>query len=309
MGKEKKKKDAANNPFSIKISRHRTDKARLTIDVVLGIENGQYIQGKKSHRHTAHPPINFKLVISEEDLHRLLSYVVNYEFDFRDKLSIFCIMLADAVRQSQIGARGKHKGHETTLYWIKQEASFLHTLFTLINDCDVKPDYFNDLIENIPADERLYFRKGKGYDPVMLTAYQLEERLYGPKKLAAIGLKPFYSGTDSLESFYITYVQPGRKESETFFITKLKPILLQRCGATHFCKEGQKGLLYPIIDVLARRSDMVPCDEKGNEIEVGPIGKKNPHYKEALTELFEEIRKDALFDITFGASHNLPVKE
>jgi hypothetical protein len=154
----KKKKEIYSRQLSraLNVRKHRTKKDTFIIDGSLMIEDGRSINGKKSHISSAHPPIDVRLVISEEDLYRLFAYSFNYENDFSGQ---FSTMLADAVRQSEIGARGKHKGHEITLSWIKRGASFLHTLFSLINDSDIKPEYFRDLIEKSPCDEREYLRR------------------------------------------------------------------------------------------------------------------------------------------------------
>jgi len=299
---KKEKETSQEQPsYAFKVRKHRSKKEFLVIDGLLMIEDDRLIQGKRSQRSSAHPPIRLKIEISDEDLSRLSSYAVCYENEFYSK---FSNLLVSAVREAKTGARGKHKGRETSVSWIKREARFLHALFSYINDSDINPDYYRDLIESIPSDEREMFRKldrqGRdlGYDPILLTAYHLEKS-YGTGKLTTMKLKPFYSGTDSAESFNNTYIQPGRKESEAYFKEMLKAALIKHNGVKYLCRKGEKGLRYDFREDLARRSDMMPCDEFTNLVDIGPIGKKNPYYKEALAILLEEIRAEPLFQMTF----------
>lgn len=263
----KKKRDVANIPYShvVKVRKHRTKKDTYIIESVLMIEDGCRIVGKRSHRTSAHPPINFKLEISEDDLHRLFSYAVNNNSDFSGQVSL---VLADAIEQTNIGARGKHKGRETAMFHIKIEAGLLYLLFSELCGKSLKicPPFFQRLIDRT-ADYKAFIEvSGQPY-PVMLTAYCLEE-YYGNKHLASLGLNPFFS--DGFSHFLYTYIKPQLAMCKNMFSR-----MLVYKGVTHL-KKMSTGEVFAYTPLLAARDDMTPCDMSGNVL--------NPWPKKELSE-------------------------
>ncbi len=180
------------------VKRSRKDKERLTIDGVLKFEDGQYSEGKL--------PINIKLVISEKDLPRLYSNTFCETSDFSWQ---FSLVLADAIKQIAKGARGKNKGNETTLFWIKTDAGCLYVFFSYWCKKKIQdwPEYLQRLV-SIANDEgcNLKDTKGRRYAAREMTEYCIE-KYYG-EYLRRHGLKQ----TDDSTNFYITYIHPQLKE-------------------------------------------------------------------------------------------------
>lgn len=181
-------------------------KTSFSHDGVLNIEDGCPIWGKAGHKQTRHAPINLKLVLSIDDLHRLFSYASNRESNFIDQ---FSLMLVDAIRRTRKGARGKYKGKETTLFWIKTEAACLYIFFSYWCKKQVNywPKCLQKLLDTANRDgyeDYLKTTKRK-YSARELTSYCLEK--YYMENLENYGLRPF----DDPNNFYITYIQPSLK--------------------------------------------------------------------------------------------------
>ncbi len=181
----KKNKDTLKPQFSqvLNIKKHR-EKDLLTIDGVLMIEDGCRIHGKMLHKSSAHWPINFQLAMSEEDLHRFFSYSCNNDSDFSGQ---FSLVLADAIQRIKKGARGKNRGNETTLFWIKTEAGYLYLFFSYWFKKKIQewPEYLQNLIE---------IAKSDGYEPYITTS----KGKYDAKELASYCDLPPILWTQSL---------------------------------------------------------------------------------------------------------------
>lgn len=279
VGVVKKKEVAVNIPFShaVNVRKHRTKKDTTVIDCVLIVEDGCRIQGKYSFKETGHAPINLGLVLSIDDLHRLLSYASNQESDF---ISQFSLILGDAIQQNQKGARGKHKGRETTVFNIKLDASLLYLLFTELSskplhDC---PSFFQKLVNRLDDDTKDFIENAGQPYPVMLTAYCLEE--YYGKTLSVIDLKPFFS--EGFDSFFYTYIKPKLEMCEKMF----SRMLIYK-GVTHLRKRDTNQV-FGYTDILAHREDMMPCDKHGKDLR--PMPKR---------ELPEDIINTPPFDFIF----------
>lgn len=274
----KKKKEISQKQFShaVNVRKHRTKKDTAVIDGVLMIEDGCRIWGEKSFRQAGHAPINLKLVLSEDDLHRLLSCASHPESDFSWQ---FSIILADAIQQNQKGARGKHKGRETIVVHIKLGAGLLYLLFTELcrkplHDC---PSFFQKLINKLDDYRTFIEDSGQPY-PVMLTAYCLEE--YYRKTLSLLGINPFFS--EGFSHFFYTYINPQLAMCEKMFSR-----MLVYKGVTHLKKRGTNEV-FIYTDILAARDDMVPCDKGGKDLK--RIPKK---------EVSKDIIKTSPYDFIF----------
>lgn len=262
----KKLVNTAKYPFSHahKVKKPRTDKGPLAIECVLMIEDGCRIVGKKSHRTSAHPPINFKLEISDEGLHRLFSYAVNNNSDFSGQ---FSLVLADAIQQTKIGARGKHKGRETDMFHIKVEAGLLYLLFSELDGKPLHecPAFYQELDKRLADHKEFIEDSGQPY-PVMLAAYCLEE--YYGKELSKLGLNLFFS--EGFSHFFHTYIKPHLTMCKKMFTREL-----EYKGVTHL-KKMSTGEVFAYTPLLAARDDMTPCDMSGNVL--------NPRPKKELSE-------------------------
>lgn len=206
-----KKEKAAEQKHLPKVKTTRgqkTKKEYIKIECALSLPEVVYIEGKRTVKQRNHEPIKLTINLLENDLYRLFSYT-NYSTDF---VSQFSYILGTAIEQIKRGARGKFKGKEPTIFWIKAESKALYNLFSVIctKPPTAYPSYFNNLLNNlVPKYRRLFFR-GDTPNPLALTAYCIEksQRAKG-RPLESIGLNSFCKTVKQekkLNSFYLRYI-------------------------------------------------------------------------------------------------------
>lgn len=191
----------------------KAKKEYIKIECALSLPEDVYIEGKRSVKQRNHEPINLTINLLENDLYRLFSYT-NYSTDF---VSQFSYILGTAAEQIKRGARGKFKGKETTIFWIKAESKALYNLFSVIctKPPTAYPSYFNNLlvkhIQRVQPKYNHLFFQGDTPDALALTAFCIEK--YQDAKgtpVGSIGLNSFL-GTlmwgENMDTFRVTYIE------------------------------------------------------------------------------------------------------
>lgn len=186
----------------------KAKKEYIKIKCTLPLPEDIYIEGKRSVKQRNHEPITLTINLLENDLYRLFSYM-NYSTDF---VSQFSYILGTAAEQFKCGARGKSKGNETTIFWIKVESKALYNLFSVIctKPPKVYPSYFNNLLDNIVPKYRHLFFRDDTPNSLALTAYCIEKSQKAKgRSLESIGLNSFCKTLPQgkkLNSFYLRYI-------------------------------------------------------------------------------------------------------
>jgi hypothetical protein len=191
----------------------RTTKDPLKIQSGIKLQDGLRILGEDGMRTKGHPSIEFTMTISRHDLQRLHFLALNYPEYFAKGFHQEFIL--PALHHTSKGARGKFKGKETTLFWIKAEAAELYNLFKFLRRTGKRPSYFKALLKKLETlkdhHKLLFFDKHGNPDPVALTAYCIELYLRRiGKPLDSLELDSFCQKLldgDALDNFYVHHIK------------------------------------------------------------------------------------------------------
>ena len=200
MGKERNKKEKIFPDI-----RSRTTKHSLTIKSLIKIKDGLVIESSEGRRSQNHTPIKMEIIISRNDLERLFWLIMScpsyFIAGFQEEF------INPALLYIQKGARGRSKGKETTLFWLKAESRELYHLFRFIIDTGKTPSYFKKLLRIIDGLEikKLFKLKSGKLDPTALAAYCIEWYMKNAgKNVEHLGIKSFNDRikNSDLEGFY-----------------------------------------------------------------------------------------------------------
>lgn len=105
------------------------------------------------------------------------------------------------------GARGKYKGKDTALFWLKRESGELYHLFAFLIKTGKRPSYFEKLLKKIDVleNKEQFYENSKKPNAVALTAYCIEQYMGNSgKSLEHLGVNSLIKQIEEgeFQSFY-----------------------------------------------------------------------------------------------------------